>query len=83
MRLGFVPDGGGVQRLPRRIPYNVAVDMLMTGRRMSAQEAKQWGLVKDVVPKAELMTKAREIADGIAESAPLALQALKEVLETE
>ena len=80
MQLGFIPDGGGVQRLPRQIPYNVAVDLLLTGRRMSAHEAKQWGFIRDVVPIGELMNKAREIAAGIAEGAPLTVRALKEVL---
>lgn len=80
MERGFVPDAGAIQRLPRLLPYNVAMDLLYTGRRMSAQEAKHWGLVRDVVPGADLMTKAREIADGIAQGAPLAVQALKEVM---
>jgi crotonobetainyl-CoA hydratase len=80
MERGFVPDGGAVQRLARRIPYNVAMDLMFTGRRMNAQEAKHWGLVRDVVRGPQLMTKAREIADAIAQGAPLAVQALKEVM---
>lgn len=80
MMRGFLPDAGAVQRIARRLPYNVAMDLMLTGRRMSAHEAKHWGLVRDVVPAAELMTKAREVADLIAEGAPLALQALKEVM---
>jgi crotonobetainyl-CoA hydratase len=80
MQRGFVPDAGAVQRLARRVPYNVAMDLMYTGRRMSALEAKQWGLVRDVVPGPQLMAKAREIAEGIAEGAPLAVQALKEVM---
>jgi len=84
MQRGILPDAGGVQRLPRRIPRNVAVEMMLTGRRMSAAEAKHWGLVHAVYPRGELLDAARQLADEIAEGAPLAMQALKEVLaETE
>jgi crotonobetainyl-CoA hydratase len=79
MQRGFLPDVGAIQILPRRVPYNVAMDLLYTGRRMSAQEALQWGLVCRVCPVAELMDKVRELAYQIAKGAPLALQALKEV----
>jgi crotonobetainyl-CoA hydratase len=80
MPLGIVPDAGAIQRLPRRIPYNVAMEMLLLGRRMPAAEAAQHGLVNLVVSADQLMDKAREWADQIAESAPLALQTIKEVL---
>ena len=79
MQRGFLPDVGAIQILPRRIPYNVAMDMLYTGRRMSAEEALHWGLVCRVCPYAELMDTVREMAAEIAKGAPLALQALKEV----
>ena len=78
MQRGLLPDGGAVQMLWRRIPYYVFMDMMLTGRRLGAQEAQRWGLVRDVVPLAELMPHARAVADEIAEGAPLALQALKE-----
>ena len=80
MQRGFLPDVGAVQILPRRVPYNVAMDLLYTGRRMSAQEAQHWGLVCRVCPAAELMTEARTLAQEVAKGAPLALQALKEVV---
>ncbi len=80
MPLGIVPDAGAIQRLPRRIPYNVAVEMLLLGRRMGAQEAAAHGLVNAVVPAAELITRARQWAEQIADSAPLAVQTVKEVL---
>ena len=51
----------------------------MTGRRMSAAEARQWGLVNWVVPGDQVLAKAREVADGLARSAPLSLRAIKEV----
>jgi crotonobetainyl-CoA hydratase len=80
MQRGFLPDVGAIQILPRRVPYNVAMELLYTGRRMGAQEAQRWGLVCRVCPAAELMQQARELARDIAQGAPLALQALKEVV---
>jgi crotonobetainyl-CoA hydratase len=80
MRLGLLPDAGAIQRLPWRIPYNVAVEMFMLGRRMGAREAAHYGLVNAVVPRAEVLAKAREIAAQLADAAPLAMQALKELL---
>ena len=80
MQRGFLPDAGAVQHLARLIPVKVAIEMMLTGRRMPASEAKQWGLVHDVVPAGTVMERAREMADNIAAGAPLTLQALKEVL---
>jgi len=78
--LGIVPDAGALQRLPKRLPYNIAVEMLYLGRRMKAEEAARYGLVNKVVPAGEVMTLARQWADKIAPVAPLALQSIKEVL---
>jgi crotonobetainyl-CoA hydratase len=80
MQRGFLPDAGAIQRLPKKIPINVAMELMLTGRRMSADEAKGWGLVHKVVPLAELMNSARALADHIAQGAPLAVQALKEAV---
>ena len=80
MQRGFLPAGGAVKILWRRIPYYVFMDMMLTGRRLSALDAERWGLVREVVPLADLMDRAREVADKIAEGAPLALQAPKEYL---
>ncbi len=80
MPLGIVPDAGALQRLPRRLPHNIALEMLLLGRRMGAQEAHRHGLVNAVVPYDQLMEKARDWARRLAESAPLALQTVKEVL---
>jgi len=80
MQRGFVPDAGATQRLPRRLPYNVAMELLLTGRRMSVAEAARWGLVNAVVPSASLMDKAREYAATIADGAPLAVAALLEAV---
>ncbi len=80
MPLGMVPVAGALQRLPRRLPYNIAMEMFVLGRRMSAAEAAHYGLVNKVVPASELMPAAREWAGQLAEAAPLALQTVKEVL---
>jgi crotonobetainyl-CoA hydratase len=56
------------------------MELLYTGRRMSAQEAQHWGLVCRVCPAGELMDQARALARDVAQGAPLALQALKEVV---
>ncbi len=79
-RIGVLADAGGVQRLPRRLPYFIAMEMLLTGRRMGAAEAAGYGLGNAVVPGAEVMAKARELAATIAAGAPLAVQAIKEVV---
>jgi crotonobetainyl-CoA hydratase len=79
-QLGILPDGGGVIRLQRRLPKSVAVEMMMTGRRMSPQEGVEWGVVSRVVPQAELMDAARELAAKVAKSAPLSLRAVKAIV---
>lgn len=79
MPLGIVPDAGALQRLPRLIPRNIANEMFLLGRRMTAQEAAHHGLVNKVVPKGTELAAAREWADQIAASAPLAMQTVKEV----
>jgi crotonobetainyl-CoA hydratase len=78
--LGLIPDAGAVQRLPKRIPYNIALEMLYLGRRMPVSEAAHYGLVNQVVPADELMPLAYSWAEKLSAVAPLALQAIKEVL---
>jgi crotonobetainyl-CoA hydratase len=80
MQRGFLPDGGAIQKLHHRVPSTVAIDLMLTGRRLGAAEAKHWGLVRDVLPRAELLSHARAIAHGIAKGAPLVSQALKEYM---
>jgi E-phenylitaconyl-CoA hydratase len=78
--LGLMPGWGGTQRLPRLIPFSIAMEMALTGRRIDAQEALKIGLVHQVVPLAELMAAAKERALKICESAPLAVQGVKEAI---
>lgn len=75
---GTLADAASL-RLPRRIPYHVAMDMLLTGRWMEADEAMRWGLVNGVVPTAELLPRAREAAAALAAGPPLVFAAIKEV----
>ena len=79
--IGMIADSGGNLRLQRRIPRAVAMEMLLTGRRMDAAEALRWGLVNAVVPGPEVMGEARALAGKIAAAAPLAVAAAKEVVE--
>ncbi len=77
--LGFPPDIGTV-RLPRQIPPLVAKEMLLTGRHMGVEEAKQWGLVNKVVTSVELMDTSRQLAERICQAAPLAVQAILDMI---
>ena len=78
IRSGTIADAATV-KLPRRIPYHVAMELLFTGRWMDAEEAERWGLVNEIVPKMQLMNRAREVADLLAGGPPLVYAAIKEV----
>lgn len=79
--LGIIPDSGGVLWLPRRLPRPVAVELLLTGRPMTAAEACERGLVNQAVPADQLLPAARALAAQIIRSAPLAVAAVLEVLD--
>jgi crotonobetainyl-CoA hydratase len=76
---GTVADAASI-KLPRRIPFHVAMDLLLTGRRIDAREAKQWGLVNEIVPAEQLMVRARELAQQLADGPPLVFAAIKEII---
>ena len=76
---GTLADAATI-KLPRRIPYHVAVELLFTGRRMGAAEAKHWGIVNEIVPADQLMLRARELADLLSRGPPLVYAAIKETL---
>ena len=80
MQRGFLPDAGAIQKLHHLIPYNVAMDLLLTGRRMPAAEAKHWGLLRDVVASEKLSDHVRALAQDVASGAPLVPKALKEFM---
>jgi enoyl-CoA hydratase len=75
-RWGLFPLGGSAVRLPRQIPYTVAADLLLTGRHISAAEARQIGLIGHVVPDGQALPRALEIADMIAANGPVAVRAI-------
>ncbi|WP_420723812.1 MULTISPECIES: carnitinyl-CoA dehydratase [unclassified Hwanghaeella] len=79
IRSGVIADAATI-KLPRRIPYHVAMEMLFTGRVLDAEEAARWGFVNEVVPADKLMERAREKAELLAEGPPLVFAAIKETL---
>ncbi len=78
IRAGTLADAATV-KLHKRIPYHVAMDLLLTGRWMDAEEAKRWGLVRNVVPADGLLEAAWELARLLASGPPLVYAAIKEV----
>ena len=79
IRSGTVADAASV-KLPKRIPYHIAMEMLLTGRWIEAEEAHRWGMVNHLYPADILMEKAREMADLLASGPPLVYAAIKEVV---
>jgi len=79
-RVGLAALAGGLQRLPRMIPLKQAMGMILTGRRVSAQEGKELGFVTDVAPHEELMKRARQWAEQILECSPLSIRASKQTV---
>jgi enoyl-CoA hydratase len=72
--LGLVPGGGGTQRLPRLIGKGRALQLILSGEMISAQEAYRIGLVNEIVPAADLVTRAEAILNKIAANAPIAVK---------
>lgn len=79
IRSGTVADAASI-KLPKRIPYHIAMELLLTGRWFDAEEGKGWGLVNEVVPSDTLMDRAWELARLIASGPPLVYAAIKEVV---
>jgi len=82
INLGILPGGGGTQRLPRLVGLGAAYRLLYTGELVTAADALRLGLVDEVVPAAELMTRVRSLADTIAAKSPIALRYIKEAVRT-
>lgn len=76
--LGVIPGMGGTQRLTRAVGKSRAMEMILTGARVSAAEAARMGLVSRAVPAAELMDEARHVAGKIAQYSPLVVAKAKE-----
>ena len=79
INVGVLADAATI-KLPRRIPYHVAMDMLLTGRWVEAEEAVRWGLVNEALPAGLLMDRARETAKMLADGPPLVFAAIKETI---
>jgi enoyl-CoA hydratase len=77
VRRGLFSGGGSTVRLPRQIPYPLAMEMLLTGRKVTAGEALAWGLINRIVDRADLLDAALETAGLIAANSPTAVQATK------
>ncbi len=75
---GFIPEAGGLWRAQRKLPPNVASDLLLTGRRMGVDEAHRLGFVNRIVLREDLLAEARKVAEQITSGAPLAVAALLE-----
>jgi len=78
---GTLADAATI-KLPKRIPYHVAMELLFTGRWMDAEEAKHWGLINEIVAGENLMERARELAQTLSEGPPLVYAAIKETVRT-
>ena len=79
IRSGTVADAASV-KLPRRVPYHVAMDLLLTGRWFDAAEALRWGLLREIVPPGDLRDTAWELARLLASGPPLVYAAIKEIV---
>jgi enoyl-CoA hydratase len=79
-RWSLYPMGGSAVRLGRQIPYTVAAQILLTGAHITAAEAKEIGLIGEVVPDGQALARARELADVIAGNGPLAVEAITRTL---
>ncbi|MFX1477948.1 MAG: enoyl-CoA hydratase-related protein [Promethearchaeota archaeon] len=77
--VGRIPSGGGIHRLVRYLPYHLAMDILLTRKRITAQEGVQYGFVKKVVPLNQLMEEAVKTANLIMEGSPLAIRTIKQM----
>ncbi|MGW7049465.1 crotonase/enoyl-CoA hydratase family protein [Streptomyces avermitilis] len=77
---GLIAAGGGVIRLPKRIPYHLAMELLLTGEPVSGERAGQLGIANRVVAAGETVATALELAERIAQNAPLALAAVKNLV---
>lgn len=79
IRSGTVADAASI-KLPKRIPYHIAMELLLTGRWFDAEEAQQWGLVNEILAADQLMNRAWELARLLASGPPLVYAAIKEIV---
>jgi enoyl-CoA hydratase/carnithine racemase len=79
VKRGILPGNGGTQRTIRQLPYPIAMEVLLLGRRLTAERAAHYGLINEVVPHADVMTVAMDRARELTTMAPLAQRAIKEL----
>ncbi|ONI79994.1 enoyl-CoA hydratase [Actinosynnema sp. ALI-1.44] len=79
VKRGLIAAGGGVIRLPKRLPYHLAMELLLTGEPIDARRASEFGLVNRVTEPGEAAAVAIQLAESIAANAPLALAAVKKI----
>ena len=79
VKWGLVPLGGTHIRLPRQIPWAIAMQLLLTGKNIDAQRAYEVGLINEVVPADQLMTSAMKWAERMCRNGPLAMNTAKEI----
>ena len=79
IRSGTLADAASL-KLPKRIPYHIAMEMLFTGRWLDSEEAARWGMINKVLSSKDLLPKARELAELLASGPPLVYAAIKEVV---
>jgi len=82
VKRGLLAAGGALLRLPARLPYAVAMEMSLTGDPITAEEAKQYGLVSKVVPQEQVLDEAVALAERIAANAPLSIAASKQMIRS-
>lgn len=81
LRLGLLPDAGGLNRLPELLPRRLALELLLTGRELPAGEALGWGLVNRVVLPNEVLDSALDLAKELCRAAPLSVQATLQAVQ--
>jgi len=79
IKAGQLADAATI-KLPRRMPHHVAMELLLTGRWLEAEEARRWGLINEIVAAGDLMARARELAALLASGPPLVFAAIKQVI---
>jgi crotonobetainyl-CoA hydratase len=79
-RVGYIPLDGGMVQLQRQIPFHLAMGFLLTAKRFKARELADWGLINEVVPRAELDVAVQRWLDDVLACAPLSLRAIKQVV---
>jgi enoyl-CoA hydratase len=80
VKRGLIAAGGGVIRLPKRIPHHLAMEFLLTGEPVTGRRAGELGLVNRVTPNGDAAAVALQLAEKLAENAPLALAAVKKIV---